>query len=159
MFSKTENFELALEHAIDCAVAFGEKNVETIHLLLGVLFVKDCTATFVMEEHGITYDWVSSVLAAAKEPPPLDQIDLEADVPPSLMAAQVIQKTRDFAAVLNNDVMDVDHLALALFNKNGGTHSAVIEYRTKKSMLYDEVFDAVLAEIPLRVANQVTIED
>ena len=59
----TQKAQECIEHAHTAAISFGVKHVSTEHILLGLLRTKDCVASKILEQHGITAELVESKIA------------------------------------------------------------------------------------------------
>ena len=110
----TPSAERSLEKALELAREMGHTYIGTEHILLGILFEKECIAAKLLTAHGITFSKTKELIAA------YEGVGKESSVSSSDMspkARKIIEASAFSALRKNNGVIGTEYLLSAMLNE------------------------------------------
>lgn len=105
------------------AAQFGSPDIDTEHLLLGLLRAGKGVVGQVLQRHAIT---VADLRRKLPGPPPGEPVTHSVDLPLSAGARRILAYAGEEAELMHHDVIEVGHLLLGILREEASTAAQVL---------------------------------
>ena len=120
--TSSENLEKVIKNAGKIALEFGGNQVGSEHILYGLASVKECMASKLLSEYGVTAASVKEIL---NEEEKTEEVLSGVDVELTPKSKEILSTAKQVALQLNHNFVGAEHLLFALL-VNGGTYAVKI---------------------------------
>ena len=120
--TSSENLEKVIKSAGKIAMEFGGNQVGSEHILYGLASVKECMASKLLSEYGVTSASLKEIL---NEDENASEVLSGVDVELTPKSKEILSTARQVALQLNHNFVGAEHLLFALL-VNGGTYAVKI---------------------------------
>ncbi|OXM70707.1 MULTISPECIES: Clp protease N-terminal domain-containing protein [Amycolatopsis] len=142
----TERARRVMVNAEKVARGAGNEQIETAHILIGVVGERDGLAAKALENLGVTPETVGERVNATL-PPPVDE--LPTHIPFSPAGRKVIQLTVREALRLGHNYVGTEHILLALLDQaEGPAYDVLTELGVAKDAVEEEIRNMLRAVYP-----------
>jgi hypothetical protein len=121
----TERTRVALEQGVEAAKRLGRAQVDTEHVLLGLLAVPDSIAARVLVGHGLTTDFVEGALGQWQQPGSDEPVPTLPGY--SAVAARVVTGALEQALTMGHNYIGTEHVLLSLLAEPEGGARALLD--------------------------------
>ena len=110
----SESLEKVIKNAGKIALKFGSNQVGTEHILYGLTSVKDCMASKILKEYGITSENLMEIFEENNQ-----GVFVGVDVELTPRSKEIIGMAKQVAMQLGHNFVGAEHLLFALLSNNG----------------------------------------
>ena len=111
----SDSMEKVVKNAGKVAVKFGSNQIGTEHILYGLCSVKECMASKILKEYGITVENLLEIFAENSN----DQVIVGVDVELTPRSKEIISMAKQVAIQLSHNFVGPEHLLFALLTNTG----------------------------------------
>ena len=108
----TENVNKALQYAGTVALQYGYYQIDTEHLLYGLVQVEDCVASKILETYGVTCEKLDVVFSRNSQKQNIKVLSSRVQLSPS--NKEVFSIASQFAATIGHNFIGTEHLLVSL---------------------------------------------